>query len=1123
MSTPMTAGGEGRRPATESFKEFGLSSLAIRNPISVLVLITMIVILGIGSYLGIPKESSPEITIPFIVVSTIYPGASPDDVESLVTQKIEQELATIGDIKNLTSTSVEGSAGITVEFNAGYNMDEALRKVREKVDLAKPKLPDDAEEPVVIEINTSEFPIMQVNIAGDYNQVRLKEIAEEMKDRLEGLPQVLEARLSGGVEREVKVDVDLPQLKYYGLTFTDVVSAIALENVTVPGGSIDVGNLKYLVRVPGEFTDTRLIEDIVVSAPDDKPIYVKDVATVDFGFKDRASFARMNGSPVVSLGVIKRAGENIIATSEEVKRIIEEMGPEFPPSTSVTITSDQSVYIEDMVSNLENNIISGLILVVAVLFFFLGVRNALLVGLAIPLSMLLSFTVMSLAGMTMNMIVLFSLILALGMLVDNAIVVIENIYRYLEEGHDRVTAARKATGEVAVPIISSTATTLAAFLPLAFWPGIVGEFMKFLPITLIITLSSSLFVALVINPTLASLFMRLESAPRRALTRGARILTVVLTMLLLAAVSAGNPLTGGLLLACGLLIYGAHVLFFRRIARVFLDRVLPFQVRLYERTLRWALSHRLLTVATATGAFLFSFVLFGAFNSGVEFFPERVPPSDLYVQIEAPVGTRVDFTDGLVKRIESEVGGMPEQVDYKSVVATVGTQQSGGFGGGSSENVATVAVSLKDYQDRSFDAFRTLEEMRNRIGRDLAGAEVSLDKPSMGPPTGLPVSIEISGPDSDLLSTLGEQAKQALENSPVGPKLDGLVSDLSEGRPELVVDVDRERAAMFGLNTNLVGFEVRNAINGVTASKYRDGEDEYDVVVRLAPGYREDLEAIGDLSIIKDGRTIPISSVASWRIAKGYGGINRKDQKRMVTISSDVRSGFQSNAVLAEVQEVLKPFARSLPAGYTLAYAGQNQDQDEAEAFLSQAFMIALLLIAFILISQFNSVVKPLLILANVLLSIMGVLLGLIVFRMPFGIIMTGVGVISLAGVVVNNGIILIDYIDVLRNRDGMDRHEALIKGGMTRFRPVILTAITTVLGLVPLAIGLNLDFLGLFSSLQPDLYWGGEQAAWWGPMAIAVIAGLSFATFLTLVLTPVMYSLVDDVSAWTRRVIVGD
>ncbi len=737
------------------YKEIGLTSLAIRNPISVMVLVFIIVVMGLSSYSRIPKEAAPEITIPNIVVSTIYPGASPNDIESLITQPLEQELATIADIKVLTSSSVESASTVNVEFIAGIDMDEALRNVREKVDLAKSELPDEAEEPRVIEINMSDFPIMQINIAGDYNQVRLKEIAEKLQDELESIPQVLDVNLSGGLEREVQVNVDLPRLKYYNLTFSDVVFAIVAENVTIPGGSIDVGHLKYLVRVPGEFTNTELIRDIIVSTNefDDRPVYVRDVAEVDFGFKERSSFARMDGKPVVTLSVSKRAGENIIETAELVKAEIEKIRPELPLGTQVTITGDQSVVIEDMVSNLENNIISGLILVVAVLLFFLGLRNALFVGVAIPLSMLLSFIIMDIAGMTMNMIVLFSLILALGMLVDNAIVIVENIYRYMEEGFDRVTAAKKASGEVAVPVIAATATTLAAFLPLAFWPGIVGEFMGYLPLTLIITLSSSLFVALVINPTLCSLFMSVQGSQRRRMTRGARGLILGVTGLVLLSVSASNMLTGVLFVATGILLWLLYRLIFLPVGTFFLENALPKFLRLYERQLGLALDHRWITIGVAVGALIITFMVFGMFSKGVEFFPENIPPDNMFVQLEAPVGTRVDFTDYLVSQVEEEVSNLDGRNDFESVVATVGSVQ-GGFIGGSSENLATVAISLVDFNDRQHEVFTTLEEMRSRIGQELAGADLSVEVEEMGPPTGLPVTIEIAGPDASALAIL---------------------------------------------------------------------------------------------------------------------------------------------------------------------------------------------------------------------------------------------------------------------------------------------------------------------------------------------------------------------------------
>lgn len=1100
-----------RKQTQGMFKEFKLTSLAVNNPISVLVLTAIIILSGLSAYLSIPRESAPEITIPFIVVQTIYPGVAPDDIETLLTRPIEDELNGIADVKTITSQSVEGYSAINVEFNAGVDMTEAKQEVREKVDLAKPELPEAAEDPQIIELNFSEFPIMQVNVSGDYDLVRLRDVAEELQDRLEQIPMVLEVSLAGGLEREVQVDVDLSKLKFYGLAFDDVIGAIQAENVTIPGGSIDVGDMKYLVRVPGEFEETAPIADIVIDTRAGRPIYVRDVASVDFGFKERDSYARLDGLPVVTLSVSKRSGENIIATADAVRAEIAAMEPDLPPGTVVKITGDQSEDVNMMVSSLENNIISGLILVVGVLLFALGVRTASFVGTAIPLSMLMSFSIMQLAGITLNFVVLFSLILALGMLVDNGIVVVENIYRFRERGYDRVAAAKLGTGEVAIPIIASTATTLAAFAPMAFWPGIVGEFMKYLPLTLIITLTSSLFVALVINPVLCALFLNTEDAPPTVLPQntkrvliGAGIVTAIIGLLV-------NPLTVLLLIITGVLLVIVNRKLLHPAGHWLMTKGIPAAIRLYEQQLRWALGHRLRVMLGAGATLVLVVMVFGFLNAGIEFFPENVPPRVAFIQIEAPLGTRVEQTDGIVRKVESAATDVLGQGELKSLVATVG-QSSSGFGGGRGTHLSTVSVTFIDYQDRSKDATESLGALRQRLEREIAGAEVAVELMEEGPPTGLPVNIEIAGDDPDVLKTLGAQAVAELEGAPVFYKLDGLESDMEDARPELVVDVDREKAALYGLNTRDVGFTVRSAINGSEASKYRDGKDEYDITVRLAKEFRDNLSSIGDLTVVAEGGVqVPLSSIATWSVREGYGSVNRKDLERVVTVSSDVRQGFNANAVLAEVKAELGDFAGNLPAGYRLSYTGQQQEQQESQAFLFGTFITVVFLIGFILVTQFDSITKPAIILSSVVLSTIGVLIGLMAFRMPFGIIMTGVGVISLAGVVVNNAIVLIDYIDTLRYRDGLDRMEALIRGGMTRFRPVILTAVTTVLGLVPLAIGLNFDFLGLYTNLNPDPYWGGENAAWWGPMAIAVICGLSFATFLTLVLVPVMYSLFDD------------
>ena len=1109
----------------QAYKELGITTWAVNHGTAVLILFLIVMLAGSLAYRSIPKESFPEIEIPMIAVNTIYPGVAPGDIESLVTRVLEQELNTVPDLEQLTSTSVEGYSSIVAEFSTSVDMEDALERVREKVDLAKPELPEDAEDPAIFEFDFQQVPIMQVNLSGDYGLVRLKELGEELEDRLEQIPTVLRVDLRGGREREVKVDVSLPRLQYYGISLDDVVDAIRDENVNIPGGSIDVGQLKFLVRVDGEIDDPLQIQDLVIVTRDGGPIYVRDVASVDFGFAELESFARLDQRSVVTLDIIKRSGENIIETAEAVRLAIEEMGPLYPPSTDVKITSDMSKDIRMMVSSLENNIVSGLVLIVAVLLFFLGLRTSFFVGIAIPTSMLLSFLVLGLLGVTMNMVVLFSLILALGMLVDNAIVVVENTYRYVEEGWDRTVAARKATGEVAVPVIAATATTLAAFAPMLFWPGIIGEFMSYLPMTLIVTLSSSLFVALVIVPVLCARYLRLEGDPAPPMPRKGRYILLIAAVLFLLVTASANPLTLGLLAATGVILFVIHHFILGKIASRFQSQVLPSITDSYERILEWSLRHRLITLGGNVAILVVTIVAFGQFNNGIELFPEDIPPRQAWVDVETPVGTRVEFTDSIMRELEEQTLAIEGYADAESSVATVGG--GGGnmlMGGASGPNRGRVMVSFIGYKDRVFDSSETLARMQELIGRNIAGAEISVDKPQEGPPSGPPVNIEIVGQDADMLKQLSDRVLQILRNATVHSQLTGLESNLDEARPELSVFVDRERAAMYGLSTTKVAGMVRTAIQGTEATQYRTGNDEYDVIVRLAEPWRQDLESLRDLTINNEsGDQIPLVAVADWRVGEGLGSIQRKDMDRVATISSEVKAGINTNAALAEVKATLDGFvADELPPGYTVRYTGQSEDQAETEAFLTNAFLAALAFIAFILVTQFNSIIKPIIILTSVILSIGGVLIGLMIFQMPFGIIMTGVGIISLAGIVVNNAIVLIDYIDVLRRRDGLSRHDALVKGGRTRLRPVILTAVTTALGLVPLAIGLNFDFFGLYGSLEPNLFWGGEDAAWWGPMAVAVIAGIVFATFLTLVLVPVLYSLTEDFAVFVQGLFVG-
>ena len=1104
------------------FKEFRATSLAIDHQTSVLVLFAFITVAGLISYRVIPRESFPEVEIPMIAVNTIYPGVTPADIESLVTRPLEDELSTISDIKDLTSTSIEGYSSIIAEFEATVDLEGALQRVREKVDLARAELPAEAEDPSIIEFNFSEIPIMQVNLSGEYGLVRLKELGEEMQDRIEQIPGVLRVDVRGGLEREVRVDVHLDRLQFYGLEIQDVIDVIREENVNIPGGSINVGPLQYLVRVAGEFDDPMIIQDLVVDTRDGRPIYVRDIADVEFGFQDRTSYARLDGAPVVTLDVLKRSGENIIETAELVKAVIREMEPLLPPTTVVKITSDQSVQIDTMVSSLENNIISGLILIVGVLLFFLGAGNSIFVAISIPTSMLLSFTILQFLGITLNMVVLFSLILALGMLVDNAIVVVENIYRYVEEGWDRRTAAKKATGEVAVPVIVATATTLAAFAPLLFWPGQVGEFMQYMPSTLIVTLSSSLFVALVIIPTLCAMFLRLDDDPAPPLRPAARWTMIGVTVLAGIGIGIRNPLTVVLLTGTVVALYALHSFLLRGMAARFQAVRLPQILTVYERILSWSLDHRGYLLLVSFLGLIGTGGLFYRFNAGIEFFAEDMPPNEILVDLELPVGSSPEATDLIARRLEEEIQAFSGMSDSESVVATVGGSGGGGNpmgGGASGPNAGRVTVSMIGFGERQLDSQDLLNLMQARLGRNIAGANIKVDQTAQGPAQGSPVNIELVGEDPATLQVLSDRVLAILEGDPVYGKLVGLKSDLDAARPELSVSVDREKAALYGVSSRDVGMAIRGAIQGIEAAKYRTGNDEYDIVVRLAEEYRGDLASLRNLTVMNDGTLIPLLSVAKWEVRDGYGSIRRKNQRRMATISSDVRTGLNNNRVLREVQDVLADFtANELPVGYQLQYTGQSEEQAEAQAFLQTAFLGAIMLIGLILVSQFNSVVLPMIILTSVFMSTAGVFLGLLVFRMPFGIIMTGVGLISLAGIVVNNAIVLLDYVGILRTRDGMGRREALLRGGKVRFRPVILTAVTTALGLIPLAIGLNFNFFGLYTRLEPDLYWGGEQAAMWGPMAIAVIIGILFATFLTLILVPVLYSVADDATDFFKR-----
>jgi len=1050
-----------------------ISNLAVQNRVAVYILIMLIVVIGWNAYTSMPREASPDITIPLVIVSTPYVGVSPIDIEGLVTQPLERALKGLKDVKQISSVSKEGLSTIRIEFNTGVDMDEALRRVRDKVNSTKPNLPSDVLDPIVSEINLSEFPIMYVNVGGTMGLARLKKVAEDIQDKIEAIPGVLRADLSGGLQPEVKVNVDVHRLNAFQISIDDIVSAIKGENLSVPGGTIDDGTQTFSVRIPGEFKVPRPIEDVVVKIQNGKPIYVRDAASVDYSFADRETYARLNDAEVVSLAVRKRAGENLVQIAEEVKKIVNNEQKNLPLGVKLTVSNDQSVIISQFVHELENSVLTGMFLVVLSLFMFFGFKNALLVSTAIPLSMLIGFMVLGTFDITLNMVVLFSLVLALGILVDDAVVVIENIYRHQHEYSKPPTrAAKEATSEVAVPVMASTVTTVAPFIPLLFWPGVVGDFMSFLPITLIATLGASLFVAFVISPVQGAQWIDYQREIKKARESLAHPRWW----------KKYNPITW---------LYHK------------VDEVLfPMMVHYYLITLKWTLGRKGKTIAASFAFLIVTFVLFGIFNRGVEFFPDT-EPSQLNVSIEAPPGTSLDVTNGIAEAIQDRIASTPGRKDMEFVATSVGTSDDiFDFGGKGTSNKGRVAITFYQKKLRSQSTFLSLEEIRTSTA-NVSGGEILVSKQQMGPPVGAAVSVEISGEEYSQLAAISDRVIERIRNI---PGLFDLKDDYNTGKPEIEIVIDREKAGLLWTSTGQIAGTIRAAISGSEASKYRIGEDEYKIRVRLKESQRSSIEDLEQLKVTFMNRrgtllSIPISSVAEIRETSGLTDIRRKDLKRVVTVTGNVE-GRVASEVLDEVKEKLA--AMELPADYTIRFTGKDEEQKKAERFLGNAFIITLLLVFLILVSEFNSIKVPFVIMLSVILSLIGVLWGLMITQTPFVVIMTGVGVIALAGIVVKNAIVLLDFAK-RKLEEGMPLDEALVEAGRTRLRPVVLTAATTVLGILPLATGFDFDWRDL------RFVTGAESAGFWGPLGIAIIFGLSISSFLTLVIVPTFYSLLDS------------
>lgn len=1128
-------------------KEFPISSWSISNNMTVYVIIAIVLLGGLLSYYSMPREAFPEIIETKIYVSSVNPGNSAEDVEKFITEPLEEEFNDVAGVREITSTTLQDYSIVIVEFEEDIEVTVAKQKIKDKVDLVKaettwPTLDNGAKvEPNVFDLNISEEqPILNVNLTGDYTIQQLKDYAEYLQDKIELLPQIKEATIRGAEEREVEIAVDVYKMTASQISFNDIVNAISAENRTISGGNVTENGVQKNIRVIGEIEDPKELEEVVVKR-EGGVTYLRDIAKINFQEKDATTYAREYGEPVVMLDIKKRAGKNMIEAVEQIKEIIKVEEEEyFPDNLHISVTNDQSIKTENQVNDLVNNIIFGVILVVGVLMFFLGFRNALFVGVAIPLSMLLSYIVLSALGFTLNTMVLFALVMGLGMLVDNGIVVVENVYTLMSEGMPRIKAAKQGLGEIAWPIIASTATTLAAFFPLGLWPGTIGKFMVIFPMTLSIVLGSSLFVALIINSMLTSQFMQVEEKDmkRKRAIMVSIILGVVGVIILIAGFVLEMGFFRGLgnLMLLAVILLWVYRLFLKKAVNYFQYKSLKKLENFYERFLKYSLRGKraYLFFFGTFGLLIISFVLVGVSQPNVLFFPEN-QPNQIITYIEYPEATDIEKTNELTKKIEKRVFEAIKKYEddgYNFMVESAISQVGEGAGnpqtdGGQQNEMphkGKITLSMREFNDRrGVKSSTVLEEVREAV-QGFPGASVIVEKDAAGPPAGYPINIEIKGENYDQMLAEAQKMRSFMQDLSIDG-IEELKIDVNKAKPELNVKVDRKKAGRLGVSTAVVGQTLRRAIYGEEVSTYKDGDDDYEINVRFNEDFRYNENAIFNQPItFKNQNTgeimqIPISAVVDKKQTATFSSIKRKDLKRVITIYSNVLGDYNGNAIVQQLKSELKNY--ELPKDMSFSFTGEQEEQAENMSFLLKALLIALGGILLILVAQFNSLSKPIIILMAVLLSLGGVFFGLVFFGMDFVIIMTMMGIISLAGIVVNNAIVLIDYTQILIDRKkeelGLDEKDLLTKqqyfevivaGGKSRLRPVLLTAITTVLGLIPLAVGLNIDFFSLFINYEPKIYIGGDNVIFWGPLAWTVIFGLTFATFLTLVIVPVMFYL---------------
>tara|TARA_R110002074_G_scaffold149035_5_gene301276 strand:+ start:45704 stop:49204 length:3501 start_codon:yes stop_codon:yes gene_type:complete len=1132
-------------------KEFRLSSWAIDNPSVIYVMIGIFLWLGFKAYMAMPREDFPEIVETKIYISTPYPGNTAEDIEKLITDPLEDRLKNISNVVEVISTSQEDYAVLTVEFDEEITVEQAKQKVKDEVDSEKasedwPTFNGAKVEPNVFDLNFSEeVPIMNINFTGDYPVEKLKEYAEYLQDEIEDLPEIKKADIRGAQDKEVEVAVDIYKMMAAKISFQDVISAISNGNMTMSAGNLKTVGQRRTIRILGEIENPNELKNFVVKS-ENGAVYLKDIASINFKAKDKTTYAREFGDNVVMLDVKKRAGRNSISAADKIKEIVKnEKANYFPPDLNISIANDSSTRTLNQVDDLVNNIIFGIILVVTVLMFFLGFRNALFVGFAIPMSMFMSFVILSWLGYTLNTMILFGMIMGLGMLVDNGIVVVENVYRLMDEGMSRIDAAKKGIGEIAYPIIISTATTVAAFVPLGLWPGIFGQFMIYFPITLSVVLGSSLFVAIFMNSMLVSKFMSTDEKELtlKQLIRMSTVLGVLGTLILIF----GGAMRGlGSVLILTAIMFWAYKYLIKGAAVKFQKKTMSRFENWYELRLKHALCgnnvywYFSVTFLMLIGIFMLFGMSVGSGRTKIEFFPDN-KPNEIYVYVEYPEGTSIEKTNEITLEVEKQVYAIMDDEKYKkngenfmmaSAVSVVGEGAGNPLtdGGSSAEmpHKGKVTVNFSEFKYR--EGLNT-EDIRGRVQAALQGiypgVAISVEKDANGPPAGFPINIELEGKDYDELINTAEDIKNFINTKNIAG-IEELKIDVNKGKPSMQVIVDREKAGELGVAVGQVGNQLRRSIFGEKAGVYKEDGDDYDINIRFNEDLRYNKSALFNQNIIfrdpANGqiKEIPISAVATEKNTSGFSAIKHRDGKRVVTVYSGLKPGFtDAGAIVSEIQREMQSF-EGTPDTIKIDYTGQLEEQEKQQAFLVGAFFSGLGLIMLILIFQFGGISKPLIIMIAIFLSFIGVFGGLMLTGWSFVIMMTMMGIISLAGIVVNNGVVLLDYTQILVDRKkvrlGMDDNDLLtiddatdsmIVGGKARLRPVILTAITTVLGLIPLAIGLNIDFFSLFSEFNPKIYIGGDNVVFWGPLAWTVIFGLIVATFLTLIIVPVLFNIV--------------